>query len=226
MSSEAAAYFPETLARTSEVCGPVSTSPLDNTRLEAAVSDERLLEQTREGTKEALAILFRRHGRIVRSVAHRILRNDAEADDLSQEIFLFIFRKAALFDATQGTARSWIVQIAYHRAIDRRRYLLSRHFYATQDLEQAGSGVADRRSEVQSYEQSLEGLWGKQSAARIRQLLSPDQLRTIEMHFFEGYTLEEIAERTGHSLIKVKHHYYRALEKLRKPAFAKKLRSK
>jgi RNA polymerase sigma-70 factor (ECF subfamily) len=43
-----------------------------------------------------------------------------------QEVFLFVFRKAALFDASRATARSWIVQVTYHRAIDRRRYLTSR----------------------------------------------------------------------------------------------------
>jgi RNA polymerase sigma-70 factor (ECF subfamily) len=175
---------------------------------------------------EALVPLFRRHAHIVRSVACRILRNDAEADDLVQEVFLFVFRKAALFDASQATARSWIVQVTYHRAIDRRRYLTSRRYYTFQDVDASAEEPPDDRREIASWEKSLEGLWGKKTAAELRSLLSADQLRTIELHFFEGYTLEEIAERMGQSLVNVRHHYYRGLEKLRKPAFARKLQPK
>ena len=167
-----------------------------------------------------------RHSRTVRNVACRILRDEAEADDLVQEVFLFLFRKAALFNPSHGTARSWIVQVAYHRAFDRRRYLNTRHFYASRELEEAASTAASRQQEILFSEWSLEGVWGRESAARLRELLSPSQLLTIELHFFEGYTLEEIAERLGQTLGNIRHHYHRGLEKLRKPAFAGKLRSK
>jgi RNA polymerase sigma-70 factor, ECF subfamily len=246
MSSEAAAYFPDALASTSEARGSVQSSseiPSDvsdpvqsqigisesfaNTVTQIAeISDETLLEQVCQGTRDALALLFRRHARIVRNVAYRILRNEAEADDLVQDVFIFIFRKAALFHASRGTARSWIVQVTYHRAFDRRRHLNTRHFYASRGLEDAALNVADPRYEALFSEWSLESIWGKESAARLRELLSPAQLSTIELHFFEGYTLEEIADRLGQSLGNIRNHYYRGLEKLRKPAFANKLRSK
>ena len=69
----------------------------------------------------------------------RILRDDSEADDLLQEVFLFVHRNCSMFDSVQGLVRSWIVQMTYHRAIDRRRYLNSRHFYTRLDLD----GVTD-----------------------------------------------------------------------------------
>jgi RNA polymerase sigma-70 factor (ECF subfamily) len=239
MSSEAA-YFPDVIATSSEadefVRGVSGLEP-GATHCDAAsrplcvaqppeMSDELLMEQVLEGTREALALLFRRHALRVRNVAYRILRNEAEAEDLVQDVFIFIFRKAALFDATHGSARSWIVHITYHRAFDRRRYLITRHFYADQDPEDALSHVADRHSKTFLHEWSFEGVWGKASAARLRELLSPDQLATIQLHFFEGFTLEEVAERLEQSIGKVRHHYYRGLEKLRMPAFARKLRSK
>ena len=246
MSSEAVVYFPDTLTSASDVRGPTHSAPeihsealsedqSQNEVHECAtgavaqipeVSDELLMEQVRQGTKEALSLIFRRHARAVRNVAYRILRNDAEADDLVQDVFLFIFQKAALFDASQGAARSWIIHVTYHRAFDRRRYLNTRHFYTSQNLEDSAVSLTDHRHEVQFHEQSMEGIWGKQSAANLKALLSADQLKTLEMHFFEGYTLEEIAERTGLSHVNVRNHYYRGLEKLRKPAFARKLRSK
>jgi len=248
MSSEAAAYFPEALASTSEVREPAHTSsenPSDrrdtvqpqidsskssaNTVVQIAeISDEALLDQVSQGTREALAVLFRRHARTVRNVAYRILRNEAEADDLVQDVFIFIFRKAGLFKASRGTARSWIVQVTYHRAFDRRSYLNTRHFYTNRDLKHAALTASSHQHQYEALfiEWSLEGVWGTASAARLRELLSPSQLSTIELHFFEGYTLEEIADCLGQTLGNIRNHYYRGLEKLRKPAFAGKLRSK
>jgi RNA polymerase sigma-70 factor, ECF subfamily len=246
MSSEAAAYFPKALASPSEVRAPAHTvseipsdlpdkiQPQSDTSDCSAstviqideIPDETLLEQVCQGTKEALGILFRRHARMVRNVAYRILRNEEEADDLVQDVFIFIFRKAALFKASHGTARSWIVQVTYHRAFDRRRHLNARYFYASRGLEDADLNVVDRRYEILFPEWSLERIWGRESAARLRELLSPSQLSTIELHFFEGYTLEEISERLGQTLGNIRHHYHRGLDKLRKPAFAGKLRSK
>jgi RNA polymerase sigma-70 factor, ECF subfamily len=245
MSSEAA-YFPEALASTPELREPahtaaeatpsppanvqpviaVSESPANAGIQMVEISDETLLEQIHQGTKEALGILFRRHARTVRNVAYRILRNEAEADDLVQDVFIFIFRKAALFNGSHSTARSWIVQVTYHRAFDRRRRLVTRHFYDSRELDDAALNMADRRYETLFAEWSLEAVWGRESAARLRELLSPSQLSTIELHFFEGYTLEEIADRLGQTLGNIRHHYHRGLEKLRKPAFARKLRSK
>jgi len=239
MNSEAA-YFPDALEsapdlREAEIIAPnVSLAP-ENAVSEISVrdagrtsefSDDRLMERLREGSKEALASLFRKHARAVRSVAYRILRNEAEADDLVQEVFLFIFRKAALFDSSQGAARSWIFQVAYHRAFDRRRYLHSRHFYTSQDLEEASRRSADPRGELRFHEVSMEGILGKQLAARFNARLTPEQQETIRLFFFEGYALKEIAQLTGRSLVNVRQHYYRGLARLRKYILPEKLRSK
>jgi RNA polymerase sigma-70 factor (ECF subfamily) len=243
MSSEAA-YFPDALANAPEVRGTAQGAaaiPSDipdnvqsNTSRACAhtvipipeVSDESLLELVSKGDRDALSQLFRKHAHTVRNVARRILRHDAEADDLMQDVFIFLFRKASLFKATHGSARSWIVQVTYHRAFNRRSYLKTRHFYTSRDLEQVMLTAVARQSEKDFVEWSLEGVWGRETAARLRQFLSPSQLETIELHFFEGCTLEEIADRLGQPLGNVRHHYYRGLEKLRRPAFAGKLRSK
>ena len=68
---------------------------------ETLSSDETLMGRLRQGDREALASLFRRYSKTVRSVAFRILRDVAEADDLVQEVFLFIHRKSQLFDETK-----------------------------------------------------------------------------------------------------------------------------
>ena len=244
MTFEAAAYFPDALATTSEVRGtaqgpaPIPSDHPDSVRHNASeapsstvisiteISDEALLGQVCQGTREALGILFRRHARTVRNVAYRILRDDAEADDLVQDVFIFICRKAALFNGSEGTARSWILQVTYHRAFDRRRHLIARHFYTSQELDDAALNMADRRREALFSEWSMEAVWGRDWVESLRALLSPSQLSTIELHFFEGYTFDEIADHLGQTLTNTYHHYYRGLEKLRKSAVARKLLSK
>jgi RNA polymerase sigma-70 factor (ECF subfamily) len=245
MSSETA-YFPDALASTQEVRGPSLRAPeiqpefVESAQLEAdrvgpnvhivtplsEASDETLLEQVCEGVKEALTLLFRRHARAVRNIAYRILRNESEADDLVQEVFLHIFRKAALFDAELGTARSWVFHVAYNCAFDRRRYLNSRHFYSTQELEDSAHRLAESREELPFHEQSVEGVLGKHLTAKFNAQLSPEQRETIQLFFFEGYALKEIAQRTGQTLVNVRNHYYRGLDRLRKYVLPEKLRSK
>jgi len=239
MSSEAA-YFPDALASGAEAreaaCGvPEIPACLEGETIErqagaatqvSEASDEQLLTQVRDGAREALGYLFRRHARAVRNVAYRILRDEAEADDLVQEVFLFIFRKAALFDAAGGTARSWIFRVAYHRAFDRRRYLNSRHFYSTKELEDTAFRLVDRREELLFHQQSMEGIFGKDLTARFSARLTAEQRETIQLYFFEGYALKEIAELTGRSLVNVRNHYYRGLERMRKYVLPQKLRSK
>jgi RNA polymerase sigma-70 factor (ECF subfamily) len=83
-----------------------------------------------EGDQDALGCLFQRYGRLLHSIATRILRDRTEAEDLVQDLFLFIYRKCSIFDNSKSSVRSWIVQMAYHRAIERRRYLAARQFYS------------------------------------------------------------------------------------------------
>jgi RNA polymerase sigma-70 factor (ECF subfamily) len=207
---------------------PIKESGLPEQRTypEPEFSDEFLLEQLREGNHGALALLFRRYARLVRTVAYRILRDAAEAEDLLQEVFLFIFRKWALFDASRGSARSWIVQVTYHRAIDRRRHLASRNFYDSAELDETLLSMDGPIADSAFYERSIEGSLGTEMLSKIAEALSIDQRRTIQLYFFEGYTFEEIAELTKQMIGNVRNHYYRGLEKIRKLVFAPELRDK
>src|ERR1700733_11500083 len=243
MSSEAA-YFADTLANSlsprgeGHVASEGPSKSMDPLQLRSdvaertigtigadpEVSDEQLLKQISDGEREALTFLFRRHARSMRNVAYRILRDEAEADDLVQEVFLFIFRKTVLFESVHGSARSWIFQVVYHRAFDRRRYLNTRRF-ASQELKDTALQLTDPRREVPFHEQSMEGVIGKRRMARFNATLTPEQRETIQLYFFEGYALKEIADLTGRSLVNVRSHYYRGLERLRRFVKPDKLRS-
>jgi RNA polymerase sigma-70 factor, ECF subfamily len=245
MGSEAA-YFRDALASKREALtsghsapeislevSKESQSPTDaRARLAEAIppipeiSDELLMAQIREGDKEALGVLFQRYARSVRSTSCRILRNEAEAEDLVQEIFLFIFRKAALYNPAHGAVRSWIFQVVYHRAFDRRRYLNSRHFYSSQELDDTTFRRPDSREELSFHERSIEGILGKPLAARFTARLTPEQQEIIRLYFFEGCSLREIAQLTGQALSNVRSYYYRGLGRMRKFVFTEKMRSK
>jgi len=75
--------------------------------------DAKLMAKVCDADTEALSLLFHRYARCVRAIGLRILRDRSEADDLVQEVFLYIHRKGGLFDPQKGSARSWIFQVAY-----------------------------------------------------------------------------------------------------------------
>jgi RNA polymerase sigma-70 factor (ECF subfamily) len=125
--------------------------------VDAQLSDEALMGRVCEGDKEALACLFRRYARAVRAVSYRVLRDSFEADDMVQEVFLLVHSACQTFDSSKGPARFWILQMAYRRAISRRRYLTSRHFYTRLDLDGAASELADPRVKAGQFEDSADG---------------------------------------------------------------------
>jgi len=184
--------------------------------------DEALLVEVAQGSREALSILFRRYARLVHTVSARILRDSVEADDLVQEVFMYLARKASDYDSTKCSARSWIVQITYHRAIDRRRYLDSRHFYTRLDLTHA-KDVASQSSMGGEEIESSCGVVGKTTMRTLLDTLTEDQRHTLSLHFIEGFTFAEIAAKLGQSVGNVRNHYYRGLDKLRKQMFPVKL---
>src|SRR5262252_7000090 len=185
------------------------------------LSDEWLVARIIDKNRDALAILFRRYSRLVRGIALRILRDASEADDLLQDVFLFVHRKISVFDPNRASFRSWIVQMTYQRAIDRRRYLHSRHFYTHLDLEGAEELVDQRGGRKEG--EPLSGLVGNATIRGLLEGLSEDQRDTLTLHFFEGYTFDEIARKLGQSLGNIRNHYYRGLDKLRKQMFPGKL---
>jgi RNA polymerase sigma-70 factor (ECF subfamily) len=185
---------------------PIDTNPTTSPDL----SDDVLMHRIACGAGEALSVLFRRYARLVRAISYKILGDESEAEDTVQEVFLFIHRKSNLFDKSKSSVRSWIVQVTYHRAIDRLRYLQARHFYTQFDLENVTRELAD-----ESYKKAIDAV----EQRHFRQLfksLSPNQRQTMQLFFFEGLSFKEIALKLGQTRGNVKNHYFRGLHKLRK----------
>ena len=155
--------------------------PADGTGIGAEVSDEALMALICDGDREALASLFRRYARVVRAVSYRVLRDTSEADDLVQEIFLLVHRDCKAFDRSKSPARFWILQMAYRRAISRRRYLTSRHFYTRLDLDDAASQLADPRMSVGQLEGSIDRGLENGGLQQAFEALAENQRQTLRL---------------------------------------------
>lgn len=186
--------------------------------LEAATSsfraDEELLERIQNQDEESLLALFRRYSKLAFSIGCRILHDEGEAEDLVQEVFLRLHAHENSFDNTKGTARTWMVQMIYRRALDRRAYLSRRHFYNGTDAQEHMNAIDGGRSLESDM---IERLTAQQLRAAFGEL-SDKQRETLELFFFEGFKLAEIAERSNDDVKNVRHHYYRGLERLRQLA--------
>jgi RNA polymerase sigma-70 factor, ECF subfamily len=174
-------------------------------------SDETLMAMLRNGGQDAIGCLFRRHARAIHAVGKRVLRDAGEAEDLVQEVFLYVFIKHDLYDSSKGSARSWLFQIAYTQAFLRRRKLRSLGLYEAISEENFSSHPLQL-----DYDQTVEGIFGRNGWKQVLSSLTQEQRETLRLHFFEGYTFAEIAEKLGQSYASIRHHHYRGLEKLRK----------
>ncbi len=171
------------------------------------LADDTVMRLLAQGNHDALAVIFDRYQRIVYRIALQILRDPGEAEDVMQSVFIAILQTADKFVADRGTLRVWILQHAYHLALNRRRYLNLRGAYAHSD-------TIDSPAPAESYA----GMTRVDSRRLVQQglaQLSRQQRETLELAFYEGLTMQEIADRTGQSYANVRHHYYRGLDKLR-----------
>jgi RNA polymerase sigma-70 factor, ECF subfamily len=187
----------------------------------ADFSDEILISRVLNNDTEAFALLFRRYARVVRAVALRVLRDSSEAEDLLQDIFVLIHRLCRTFDSSKASAQFWILQMTYRRAISRRRYLNSRHFYTQVELDDQTAQFAESQSV--HVDDAVDSILAELDLQKMFGTLSGDQQKTLRLHFIEGYTLDEIAKMLGQTKGNVRHHSFRGLDRLRKQIFAGKL---
>jgi RNA polymerase sigma-70 factor (ECF subfamily) len=169
------------------------------------LSDEELAGQLQSGNADALTWLFKRHSSRLFGIAQRILRNDAEAEDVVQQIFLDVFRSIHQFDSDKGEFKTWLLMFAYQRTFNRRRHLFANRFFLT-----------DPFDEVQEYLSHSTNIDAGIFMEQVLSNLQPRQRRTIELVYYEGLTAEEVSAHTGETVRVVRHNLYRGLEKLRK----------
>jgi RNA polymerase sigma-70 factor, ECF subfamily len=187
-----------------------------------AESDEGAIARLQARDSNALNLLFDRYARLVLSIALRILRDYGEAEEVVQDVFFYVYQKSSLFEPARGSAKAWIVQVAFHRALDRKAHLSRRGFYVGTDIDP----LHDTLMGHSDLEQEVGSEMNRVHLERAFEDLPEIQRRTLDLFYFQGLELREISERLNEPLGNVRHHFYRGLERLRKSAFVRRLREK
>jgi len=171
----------------------------------SADDDASLLVSVQRGDEQAMASLFDRYSKVVYSVALRVLRDPASAEDVLQEIFMQIWRSPDSFVAARGSLGGWLAVVSRNRSIDSLR-----RKRPTESVDEIA--LASPYNLADEAERNL--MMGK--AKEVIQLLPVEQRKTLEMAFFDGLTHSEIAEMTGDPLGREKTRIRSALLTLRK----------
>jgi RNA polymerase sigma-70 factor (ECF subfamily) len=172
--------------------------------------DRGLIARIERRDADALADLYDRYSARLMGLAYRILGETGEAEEVLQEVFLYVWRAISTFDGARGTVLAWLLVVTRSRAIDRLR--------ARRPAARAGLRSLEGSPEPTSA-QDVEGdaagrQWESVCRAAIREL-PEDQRRALELAYFEGLTQQEIAERTSSPLGTVKTRVRLGLMKLR-----------
>jgi len=171
--------------------------------------DDRVcLRRVSDGDSSALAELYDRYGSLIYSIAFRILRSSADAEDAVQQAWVQVWKTARTYDPRRGSVAAWILTVGRSRALDLYRSLGSRH--------RAETHV--EAVPVATPEDPVSGAAHGQLGARVRdalQELAPQQRQVLEIAYFEGLSQSEIAERLKAPLGTVKSWTRQGLTRLK-----------
>jgi RNA polymerase sigma-70 factor (ECF subfamily) len=171
-----------------------------------------LLARVAKRERAAFEQLYARYSNILYATAMKFLKQDADAQDVVQDVFIQIWDKAKLYDPTKGKPLTWALTMTRNRSIDRIRAIQRRtrlrDDFESETVADESAGVREALSEVDASEKSqiLRDAVGR---------LSPEQRKVIELAFFGGLTQSEVADRLGEPLGTVKARARRGLMKLK-----------
>jgi RNA polymerase sigma-70 factor, ECF subfamily len=177
----------------------------------STLSDEILLKAIASGQQTALSTLYDRYGRLAFSLALNILGDTSLAEEVTQDVFVQIWNKAASYQPEQGKVTTWLASVTRHRAID-----ILRRKNVRPEGHQVGweDGIPDL-ADKGAIEETVELV---QRQGHIRQAVAHlplEQQEALALAFFKGYTHQEIADATGEPLGTVKTRIRLAMQKLK-----------
>src|SRR5437764_7777890 len=155
------------------------------------LSDEALINALAEEAEWAMEPLYERYNRVLYSLAYRMVADHQVAEDLLQDAFLAVWRRATSYSPQSGAVRSWIVSIMHHRTIDYLRSVRRRSTLKEATWEEV------ERDERTAFPDAWDEAWQNIRSAQIREALMKlptEQRMVIELAYFQGWTHSEIAE--------------------------------
>lgn len=153
-------------------------------------SDANLVVAIGRWHEPALAEAYRRHGGAVHSLAHRVLRSDPPAEEITQEVFLDLWQHPEKFDSQRGTLRSFLLARTHGKSVDHVRSETSRRRREDRTTRETATAGYDIEHQV----------WDWAVADQVKEALAalPDDMRQpIELAYFGGHTYREVAEMLG-----------------------------
>lgn len=171
-----------------------------------------LLARITKRERVAFEELYTRYSNILYATAMKFLKEDADAQDVVQDVFIQIWDKAKLYDPAKGKPLTWALTMTRNRSIDRIR-AIQRRTRLRDDFEK--ETVADESAGIR---EALSGVDASERTQILRDAvarLSPEQRKVIDLAFFGGLTQSEIADRLGEPLGTVKARARRGLMKLK-----------
>jgi RNA polymerase sigma-70 factor, ECF subfamily len=159
---------------------------------EANAFDAELMGRVRARDANALRALYDRHSSMVYGLGLKILRDPAEAEDLAQDVFLHLWRRAELFDGTRGAFLGWLVSLTRNRAIDRLRARRTKEMKTDAYEVERLADVAPRALDPNetAYAGELRG-----AVVKALHVLPEAQRTALELAYFGGLSHSEIAEK-------------------------------
>lgn len=151
------------------------------------LSDPQLVVAVGRYEEEALAEVYRRHAGPVFGLARRVLADNSDAEEVTQDVFVRLWRYPDKFDAQRGTLRNYLLTLVHGRAVDVARSSSSRRRREERET---------RRSAIAGYDLEHE-VWDLDRASQVRDALTSltaAERRAIELAYFGGHTYREVAE--------------------------------
>jgi len=175
---------------------------------QAKITDVELLAAIARKDETAIAELYDRYRVILFGLLIRILTSREEAEDVLQEVFLQVWRRAGDFDEKRGRPFTWLVTLARSRGIDRLRSLAAKERVALAGAREPSEEVSDAVADAFASEQ-------RTLVTTALAQLPEEQKRPLTLAYFEGLTQSEIAAKLGAPLGTVKTRMRTGLMKLR-----------
>lgn len=183
--------------------------PATGSQVQDRRSEEHLLLAAATGDQRAFAELYDRVSSAVYGVVRGVLLDPAQSEEVTQEVFVEVWRAAGRFDARRGRARSWILTTAHRRAVDRVR---------SEQASRDRTARVGQQSTTPVYDEVVDEVETRLEHERVREALiglTDLQREAVELAYFHGYTYREVAELLERPLGTVKARIRDGLHQLR-----------
>jgi RNA polymerase sigma-70 factor (ECF subfamily) len=175
------------------------------------MTDEELARELSNQHHDALIVLYERYAPSILGIARRVIGEHSEAENTVQQVFIELHRAAGRLSEEKGSVRSWLHARAFQRALNTREHLEAIRFYKSTNLEHLSFALKrGATTRFQLFPPELSRLTDE-----LLNCISPMERDIIELHLYEGLTMEQIADRMKKTVAVVRHNFYNGLRKMR-----------